>query len=615
MHKKTKNEPLNIVLKLTYLRYRNFCNNLLKRLKLEYEKKTFNEAGKDAKKMWEAVRGALDITKSTSPPTELLKSNVDPLESVNLINSFFANVGTDLASKISFNPQCINALKPHLPIHSPQLNSIVFLETDESEVDLLIGNLRVDCSSGWDGISAKLLKASRHILVPPITYICNMSLSLGIFPQALKKAVVHPVYKSGDRDSVNNYRPISVLPIISKILERIIYKQLLNYTNKYNIIARNQFGFRKGLSTEDAVSALVESVIGNLDSKLKCISIFLDLSKAFDTVSVPILLRKLDKIGIRGTAYKLIKDFLSNRTQCVKIGDHISREEVVTCGVPQGSLLSPLLFQIYVNELCQLVLPSTKVIAYADDTALIAVGKDWSETKKVAEYSLSVIMSWFASNSLTLNIQKTCFVTFGPRQSSLPDENSYTLTAHSCTSQRNCHCPSVNRTASVKYLGVHLDACLTWKPHIEAVSSRIRKLIFVFKKLRLAAHRDILKMVYSALCESIVSYCITVWGGSSKSSIIQAERAQRAVIKTLLNKPFRYPTEQVYSQFVVMTVRQFYVYRTVLRKHGTLSPKQVSTSAPKRRTLPCPKIFTKTKFAKNFYPYLSTEIYNTLDKN
>lgn len=207
------------------------------------------------------------------------------------------------------------------------MNSLSLLKTDEEEVDCIIKDLRGNSAPGWDSIPPKLVKAASHALLKPITHICNLAMSTGTFPKALKKAIVHPIYKSGDRDGVTNYRPISVLPVISKILEKILYKNLSRLLDKYQIISKNQFGFRKGISTEDAVTALLDIVVDKLDSKQKCLGIFLDLSKAFDTVSVPILLAKLESIGVRGDAHKIFKDFLLNRTQCVKIGDIISSEE------------------------------------------------------------------------------------------------------------------------------------------------------------------------------------------------------------------------------------------------------------------------------------------------
>lgn len=613
MHKKANKERHNSILKLTYLRYRNFCNNLLKKLKTEYEEKEFLKAKNNPKQMWRAIRNVTDTRQDTLSPTNLLKLENSPSESVNSINTYFAQVGKNLASKISLNP---NPSSPSTSNTFTICNSMVLLETDEEEVECLIENLRTDSAPGWDGISPKLIKSTRQILVTPITHICNLALSTGIFPKALKKAIVHPIYKSGDRGSVNNYRPISVLPVISKILERLLYKKLNSFLSKNSIISDNQFGFRRGMSTEDAVSALLNCIVDRVDKHLKCIGIFIDLSKAFDTVSVPTLLNKLEAIGVRGIAYRIFESFLSDRIQCVKLGNYLSNDQPMGFGVPQGSLLSPLLFSIYVNELCNLTHPSTRIVTYADDTAIITYGHNWKVAKEVAETVLERVAIWLAKNSLTLNVDKTKFITFGPRISALPPELSLVIKVHACAKVPNCQCqcPTVARTSVIKYLGLQLDACLSWKNHLQSVSARIRKLIFVFKKLRLSAHSKILKMVYTALCESILCYCITAWGGAAKTTFIEVERAQRAVIKVLLGKPFRYPTRQLYLDYKVPTVRQLFILRTIMRKHKTLPPQITISPAQRRRPKPvCPKIYTNTTFAQRHYSYLSALLYNKLN--
>ncbi|CAG9098310.1 unnamed protein product [Plutella xylostella] len=265
-------------------------------------------------------------------------------------------------------------------------DSLVILKSDYSDIETQILNLRDDCAVGWDKISARIIKASRATLVPPIAYICNLAVDSGVFPDAFKKAIVHPIHKAGDRGSIDNYRPISVLPALSKILERILNNTLVNYMNKNSIISDKQFGFRSGRSTEDAVIALTSSIVQHIDKKRKCLAVFLDLSKAFDSVSIPLLVEKIEQAGVRGV--DIYCDYLNGRKQVSQIESLTSDEEGISYGVPQGSILGPTLFQLYINQLCNLQLSNSEIFTYADDTAIVIHGTDWSELKESAEISL-----------------------------------------------------------------------------------------------------------------------------------------------------------------------------------------------------------------------------------
>ena len=276
-------------------------------------------------------------------------------------------------------------MKPSFGGTSCPKDSFVLYETSVEEVDGIVLGLKSDCSAGWDGISSKVLKCARPVLVPVIVNLFNRCIVSGVFPKALKRSIVVPIYKGGQRDCVNNYRPISILPVLSKVLEKVINKRLTHYLEGRKLLSESQYGFRSGKSTNDALHDLTDFVVNKLDSKLKCLSVFIDLAKAFDTVSLPKLLGKLENcFGIRGAPLLLFKDYLSNRTQSVKINDMLNSEKPIACGVPQGSILGPTLFLTYINELCDLALPNCKITSYADDTALTFYGPSWREVYKLA---------------------------------------------------------------------------------------------------------------------------------------------------------------------------------------------------------------------------------------
>lgn len=484
------------------------------------------------------------------------------------------------------------------------------------EVERLILSLKSDCAVGWDGISSGFLKQHKDILVPPLTYIFNLCLDTGVFPDWFKKALVHPVFKSGDRDRVENYRPISVLPAMSKILEKIINKRLVTYLETRKLLSINQFGFRKNLSTADAVHKMINHIAVKLDKGDKCVALFLDLAKAFDTVSIPILISKVESLGVRSTQLSLLQSYLTNRTQCVKIGSYTSSDMNITFGVPQGSILGPSLFLIYMNDLCNLNLEKGSIFSYADDTALVFTSNTWSETYHHAQRGFDMVSKWLKNNLLTLNISKTKMINFSIRNTNMSETISLDVTAklsqsRNCDEVDNCSTCVIERVSNIKYLGIVIDCNLTFKEYISQLSNRVRKLTYIFKQLRQSADATVMKMAYQALCQSILAYCITTWGGAAKSHIIQAERAQRAVLKVCCFKPRLFPTVKLYEYCQVLTVRQLFILATAIKQHSISNYYQLTS---RRNHLVATATPLKTSFSHRFFIFLGPYLYNKLHR-
>lgn len=617
LHLKIKKNKSNEELKTQYLIYRNTCNKIIKTLKRKYYQKELEKNTGNSKETWKIVKELCNLAKDKTCSTELLSIKATEKDSLNTVNQYFTSIGHDLATetlnKINKNE---SSLANKTTLINPPQTSMFFSPTDPDEVRRVISSMKSKNSTGWDKISSQLIKTLVHVLASPIAHLCNLSLANGKFPENFKLAVVIPIFKAGDKLSPGNYRPISLLSTLSKILETIVNKRLILYLEDNKYLSTNQYGFRSGRSTEDAVLKLTTEITKHLDKGKKCTGVFLDLQKAFDTVSIPILLKRLETLGLRGPVQDWFRSYLYQRRQFVHLGGTSSDEEFCSYGVPQGSTLGPTLFLAYINQLAELDISGAEITMFADDTVLLFNGPSWESLQQTTENGLRRVTSWLEDSLLSLNTSKTKYLCFSKTNASKPP-NNFSLTIHSypCNSTNlsdpnKCQCSKLSRVNEIKYLGVIIDDRLKWVPHIKAVAKRLRKLIFVFKTLRFVASIKLLLETYKALGQSIITYCICSWGGACKTHLLEVERAQRVVLKVMLFLPFRHPTTKVYDMCKVLSVRKLFIYQSLRRYHRVTVP---SLPLNTKRIDNCPVPNYKSVFARRHYTYTSPRIYNKLN--
>lgn len=609
--KKLKKTPNDLNLEIEYKNYRNTCNRIIKHAKKNYYINKLEKSVGNNKETWKIIKELCNMTKNKDPNTNLLTLDDNPEVSLDKVNQYFTSVGNNLANQ-TLNKLGLtetDLIDKTKNITTPT-HSMSFFPTDRHEVASLIGTLDSNSACGGDKITIRFLKMFKELLTPPIVFICNLSFATGVFPSSFKTAVVCPIHKAGDRNNPSNYRPISLLPTLSKIIEKLVNRRLVSYMNKTNMLSENQYGFRAGRSTEDAVLRLTSLVTEYLDKGDCCVGVFLDLQKAFDTVSIPILLARLESSGVRGVVYSWFSDYLIGRRQVVKVDNYYSRSALCNYGVPQGSTLGPTLFLIYINSLCNLNVPGADTIMFADDTVVLFHNKTWDKVKEMAEVGLCHITAWLEQNLLTINSEKTKFLCFSKTKANSPSCNlSLTLHTYPCNQniQTNCHCPALSRIPTIRYLGVTVDDKLQWKQHLSVVSAKARKLIYIFKQLRIAADHRLLISTYKALCQCILTYCICIWGNAAKTHMIQLERAQRAVLKVALGLPYRFSTEQLYQQTKVLPVRKLYTLLTLCRFHNKIVP---YTPLKKRRVPRYNIPITHSSLLKRHFITMAPRLYN-----
>jgi len=481
-----------------YNTFKNAVTRILKRKKSEYFRNKFGVLSGDVRGTWRAINTLIGKKRANNSPKELLvdeRTYSTPAEIADCFNAYFADIAAVLDGEI---PAC--DIIPTSYMGERNSTSFFISPILDSDVRTVICALK-NKSSSLNSIPIFIYKACVDLLCPVIAKLFNLSISSGTFPASLKSARVIPVFKCGEQKLPGNYRPISTLPIMSKIFEKIMCAKLNEFLKYNNLLTPGQFGFRKNCSTADAVLEFVDCVNNTLDSKMSMITVFLDFSKAFDTVRHEILIEKLNHMGVRGKALEWFTSYLSGRQQCVEVDGIRSRPVGIRTGVPQGSVLGPLLFLLYINDMNKCA-TKLKFIHFADDTTVFGYDRDIQALGDTFCTELSCIYNWLCSNRLSLNIDKTCYMV-------LTDQMQIVM-PNLCINNRN-----IRLVQEAKFLGVTIDSRLTFKAHVNNISRKISRNIGVLNRISGLIPPAAKKSIYFSLVYSHVIYCITVWGKRS----------------------------------------------------------------------------------------------------
>lgn len=558
LKKATLSSPQNNEIIQNYKTYRNLLTKIIKNAKFTYFKNKLNNVKNDMKGTWEVIREVTNEPKCSDNIKYIYEKGekiTDNQKISNVFLDYYVNMGKNLSKKIKTN---------HFKFQTKLSPSSIFLAPIEySELFNQIQSLKNRASSALDNISTKILKSNSLALSKPLLHIINLILDQGIYPDILKKSIITPIFKSGDKDKKENYRPIAVTSTLNKIFEKCLKMRLCGFLEKKGLLSATQFGFRSGMGTDNALQGVTDFVNKNFNEGYKTIGIFIDLARAFDTVNHSLLLQKLWNLGVRGKANDLFKSYLKNRIQQVKINGEFSEEGEVNIGVPQGTVLGPVLFLVYLNDLMS-ILPTNDCICicFADDSVILIKAKSsWKELHELSEHYISIVKLWMDQNRLTLNENKTLYIPFSLKnvdRLNLPRLKIHTLECLQKTGSCSCH-PSINSQRNCKYLGVYIDSNLKYDSHIDYIVKKVRKTIYKFYQLREFMPLKLIKIVYHSLVESVLRYGITVWGSTYSNVLNNIEILQKCLIKIIYKKPKRHPTDLIFRDSGLLTIKQIYV--------------------------------------------------------
>ena len=547
------------MLKVEFNGIKNEITRLTRTSKKDFYEKYFTKHKENLSKTWQGIKQIINTkSKNSDYPTCIIDKSdtiTDPTEIANRFNNFYASVADNILEKRKYNGN--TSFKDYLT--NPLDATMALYACDETEVLNLISMLNPKKKNGPNSIPTEILHLIANDICKPLTIIFNKSFAAGECPDLLKIASTIPIFKKDSKLIVSNYRPISLLSNINKILEKLMFKRVYDFLEKYKCIYKLQFGFRSKHSTNHALVDITETIRAALDDKKIAGGIFVDLQKAFDTVNHDILVDKLSHYGIRGKTNDWFRSYLSNRIQYVSILGYDSGIKYMRHGVPQGSVLGPLLFLIYINDLNKAIKYS-KVYHFADDTNLLKITNSPSQLRSQINMDLKLLYKWLLANKISLNCAKTESIIFHkPGQ-----KPSYVFKF-----KMNGH--RVRPSDSIKYLGVYLDSTLSGKHHCDILAKKLKRANGMLTKIRHYVPETELRSIYYAIFSSHMTYGAQIWGQTITVHNENIFKLQNRAMRIITFSDFKADAEPLYQAKNILKLDDYIKVLNCLFVHDFLS--------------------------------------------
>ncbi len=544
---------------------------------LHYES-SLTKCQKNPKKTWEILKELSTGQNNTAKidkikaGDKLITNNMDIAEN---FNSFFTEIGKNPSNSI--NPT-VRTAESYLTL----IENIPDLELNSvrpSNIVDIVKTMEAKSSLDSDGLSTCMIKNIINEISTPLAHIFSLSIEQGIFPKRLKSARVVPIFKSGNPELTDNYRPISLLSGLSKILEKLVAIQLVNHLDRNSLLYTHQYGFQKNKNTEHNLISAVNYIHKALNDGEYCIGLFLDLKKAFDVCSHDILLTKLKYLGVNGTPLKWFQSYLQERKQYVDINGSKSSYKSIDISVMQGSILGPILFLCYINDLCNVT--DLYTLMFADDTSAFKSGKNLKNLTDHINGEINKMAIWFRANKMCVNVEKTKFIVFRTQGKKILSEDviiKYDANEPNQPYDDNIvynleriHCEHADKSKrSYKLLGIHLDEYLNFNTHVNNLCNKLSKSLYCINRAKNFLNIKSLILLYYALIQSHLNYCPIIINGTSQQNKKRIQTIQKKAIRIVTKSKFNAHSEPLFNMYRILSYNNIVQLNSALFMHSVM---------------------------------------------